>query len=97
MRIKVNFPMMEAMQKEFLDGANELESIMGQVRKQVQEIESEGLKGLAGSALCDALEGPLQNKLKELREKFLELADDVKKAAEFARQADQDSATDIRN
>lgn len=93
MKIKVVYPLMEAMQKEFTESANELEGMMSQVKKMQEQVENEGLKGLAGVALSESLEGPLQQKLKKMHLKFLELAEDIAKASEFARQADQDAAS----
>jgi WXG100 family type VII secretion target len=87
--IKVDYPLMDEMTQTFLQGAEQLQDTMQEMMTIANALEDGALLGRGGTAFTEALRGKLCPAIARLTSKFQELAEDVKKAKEYAQQADQ--------
>ena len=83
--VRMNYGSMEKMQKEFEGAASQLEDTRNEMQKVSQMMEDGALLGAGGDAYRDAINSQLIPALKELNEKMLELAQDIKGAVEATR------------
>lgn len=87
--IKVDYPLMDEMTQTFLKGVEQLQDTMQEMMSIANALEEGALLGRGGTAFTDAIRGKLCPAISKLTDKFQELAEDVKKAKEYAQQADQ--------
>jgi WXG100 family type VII secretion target len=89
--IKVDYPLMDEMTQTFLQGVEQLQDTMQEMMSIANALEDGALLGRGGVAFTEAIRGKLCPAIGRLTDKFQELSEDVKKAKEFAQQADQKS------
>lgn len=75
--IKLDKEMMLEMKNRFQKGAEELDRAIYQVQKIADEMETEGLQGMAGQAFVESMRQPMQKKLAFLRDRMEEMARDI--------------------
>jgi len=86
--IKMDYGLMEDMNRVFLQGVEQLQDTMQAMQNIVNEMEDGALLGRGGSAFTDAIRGKLTPAISRLSDKFQELAEDVQKAMEDMKSAD---------
>lgn len=86
--IKMDYGMMREMAQTFLQGANQLDETMSEMKSIAQTLEGGALLGRGGDAFVDAINTKLCPSITRLKDKFEELAQDVLKAMEDMQSAD---------
>lgn len=86
--IKMDYGMMREMAQTFLQGANQLDETMSEMKSIAQALEGGALLGRGGDAFVDAINTKLCPSINRLKDKFEELAQDVLKAMEDMQSAD---------
>lgn len=86
--IKMDYGMMREMAQTFLQGANQLDETMSEMKSIAQALEGGALLGRGGDAFVDAINTKLCPGITRLKDKFEELAQDVLKAMEDMQSAD---------
>ncbi len=89
--IRMDYGLMEDMNRTFLQGVEQLQDTMQAMQNVANELEDGALLGRGGVAFTEAIRGKLSPAISRLTEKFQELADDINKAMEDMRSADQTS------
>ena len=89
--IKMDYGLMEDMNRTFLQGVEQLQDTMQAMQNIANEMEDGALLGQGGAAFTEALRDKLSPAISRLIEKFEELADDINKAMEDMRSADESS------
>ena len=87
--IKLDYVKAEDMIKAFQAGQQDLQTAQTNMSKVAQQLEDGALLGKGGEEFKNAINGPLVGSIKKLEEKFQEMAEDVQKAIDFMKQADQ--------
>ncbi|MAT99799.1 MAG: hypothetical protein CL608_21880 [Anaerolineaceae bacterium] len=86
--IKMDYGLMEDMNKTFLQGVEQLQDTMQAMQNVANEMEDGALLGRGGTAFTEAIRGKLCPAISRLTDKFQELAEDINKAMEDMRSAD---------
>jgi WXG100 family type VII secretion target len=86
--IKMDYGLMEDMNRTFLQGVEQLQDTMQAMQSVANEIEDGALLGRGGTAFTEAIRGKLCPAISRLTDKFQELAEDINKAMEDMRSAD---------
>jgi WXG100 family type VII secretion target len=94
-QIKMNYPLMEQMEKEFQKGRSQLQHTAGELNKIAEKLEQGALLGQAGGAFSQAVRGPLMNAVNKIADKFEELENDLKFAANEMRQAEETAKKEL--
>jgi len=89
--IKMEFDLMEDMNKIFLQGVEQLQDTMSAMQSIANELEGGALLGRGGAAFADALRNKLCPAISRLDEKFNELAGDIMAAMQDMKSADASS------
>jgi WXG100 family type VII secretion target len=88
--IKLDYELADAMAKTFKQSAEQVESTIGEMKNIVGTLEGGALLGQGGASFVEAL-GRLDQSLKRLMAKFIELEADVQSAISSMRDADASS------
>ncbi len=86
--IKMDYGLMEDMNRTFLQGVEQLQDTMQAMQSVANEMEDGALLGRGGTAFTEAIRGKLCPAISRLTDKFQELAEDINKAMEDMRSAD---------
>jgi WXG100 family type VII secretion target len=86
--IKMDYGLMEDMNRTFLQGVEQLQDTMQAMQNVANEMEDGALLGRGGVAFTEAIRDKLCPAISRLTEKFQELAEDINKAMEDMRSAD---------
>ena len=86
--IKMDYGLMEDMNRTFLQGVEQLQDTMQAMQSVANEIEDGALLGRGGTAFTEAIRGKLCPAISRLTDKFQELAEDINKAMEDMKSAD---------
>lgn len=86
--IKMDYGLMEDMNRTFLQGVEQLQDTMQAMQSVANELEDGALLGRGGTAFTEAIRGKLCPAISRLTDKFQELAEDINKAMEDMRSAD---------
>lgn len=89
--IKMDYGLMEDMNKTFLQGVEQLQDTMQAMQNVANEMEDGALLGRGGTAFTEAIRGKLCPAISRLTDKFQELAEDINKAMEDMKSADTSS------
>ncbi len=89
--IKMDYGLMEDMNKTFLQGVEQLQDTMQAMQSIANEMEDGALLGRGGTAFTEAIRGKLCPAISRLTDKFQELAEDINKAMEDMKSADTSS------
>ena len=89
--IKMDYGLMEEMNKTFLQGVEQLQDTMQAMQNVANEMEDGALLGRGGTAFTEAIRGKLCPAISRLTDKFQELAEDINTAMEDMRSADTSS------
>jgi len=89
--IKMDYGLMEDMNRTFLQGVEQLQDTMQAMQNIANEMEDGVLLGRGGAAFTEALRDKLSPAISRLIDKFTELAEDINKAMEDMRSADESS------
>ncbi len=92
--IKMDYGMMEDMNRTFLQGVEQMQDTMQQMQSIANTFEDGALLGKGGSYFTDAVRGKLCPAIARLIEKFEELANDVNDAARLMQEAEE---SNVRN
>ncbi len=87
--IKMDYGLMEDMNRTFLQGVEQLQDTMQAMQNIANEMEDGALLGQGGAAFTEALRNKLSPAISRLIEKFEELAQDITKAMEDMQSADE--------
>ncbi len=90
-KIKMNYPKMEAMAKQFGDGSQQLQATKKTMQDVAAQLEGGALIGDAGTAFAQAIRGELVKSLDCLDQKFQELQKDVNEAMAKMKAADREA------
>jgi WXG100 family type VII secretion target len=90
-KIKIDYRQAEEMIQTFRKGKEQLHQTLVEMQGVANTIEGGALVGRGGDALKDSIRGKLCKSIDALSQKFGELEDDVKKAMDAMKQADQES------
>ncbi|GJM40361.1 MAG: hypothetical protein DHS20C20_06430 [Ardenticatenaceae bacterium] len=86
--IKMDYGLMEDMNRTFLQGVEQLQDTMQAMQSIANEMEDGALLGRGGTAFTEAIRGKLCPAVSRLTDKFQELAEDINKAVDDMRSAD---------
>ncbi len=86
--IKMDYGLMEDMNRTFLQGVEQLQDTMQAMQSIANEMEDGALLGRGGVAFTEALRDKMCPAISRLTDKFQELAEDINKAMEDMRSAD---------
>jgi WXG100 family type VII secretion target len=86
--IKMDYGLMEDMNRTFLQGVEQLQDTMQAMQSIANELEDGALVGRGGAAFTDAIRGKLCPAVSRLTDKFQELATDIQTAMEDMKSAD---------
>ena len=89
--IKMDYGLMEDMNRTFSQGVEQLQDTMQAMQNIANQMEDGALLGRGGAAFTEALRDKLTPAISRLIEKFEELAEDINKATEDMRSADESS------
>jgi len=89
--IRLVYGSAEDMSAAFKQGAENLQDISQEMQSLASTLEEGALKGTGGAAFVDALRGKLAPSLAKFIDKFQELDQDVQKAIQAMRRADEKS------
>jgi WXG100 family type VII secretion target len=89
--IKMDYGLMEDMSRTFAQGVEQLQDTMQAMQNVANELEDGALLGRGGVAFTEAIRNKLSPAISRLTEKFQELSEDVNKAMEDMKSADQSS------
>jgi uncharacterized protein YukE len=78
--VKMKYPSMEKMQKEFHGAHKQMEDAMREMKKLAKMMEDGALQGSGGDAFRDAINTKLLRRMKDLTAKMAELEKDIKDA-----------------
>lgn len=95
-KIKMEYPLMEAMAKSFNEGSQQLQGTGKSMAKIADDMEGGALKGDGGSAFADAIRSKLVPAINKLDAKFKELQGDILKAMQDMQSADKESKSQFR-
>jgi WXG100 family type VII secretion target len=87
--IKMDYGLMEDMNRTFLQGVEQLQDTMQAMQNVANELEDGALLGRGGVAFTEAIRGKLAPAVSRMTDKFQELAEDINKAMEDMKSADQ--------
>jgi len=87
--IRMDYGLMEDMNRVFQQGVEQLQDTMQAMQSIANELEDGALLGRGGVAFTEAIRGKLSPAISRLTDKFQELAEDINKAMEDMRSADQ--------
>jgi WXG100 family type VII secretion target len=90
-KIKMQYPLMEAMAKTFNEGAQQLQNTGKIMQQLAQQMEAGALKGDGGQAFSEAITSKLCPAINRLDGKFRELQGDILKAMQDMMSADTTS------
>ncbi len=83
--VRMNYPSMEKMSKEFHHAHQQIETSMREMEKVAKLMEDGALVGTGGDAFREAIRGKLIKRMKVLSDKMRELEQDIKGAVEATR------------
>ncbi|HZT07044.1 MAG TPA: WXG100 family type VII secretion target [Chloroflexota bacterium] len=86
--IKMEYPLMEEMKQTFQAGREQLQDASNTLKGIADKLEQGALLGQAGSALSEAVRGPLMGSVQKLSDKFEELQGDIQYAVDQMKQAE---------
>jgi WXG100 family type VII secretion target len=89
--IKMDYGMMEDMNRSFLQGVEQLQDTMQEMQSVANELEDGALLGRGGAAFTEAIRDKLCPAISRLTDKYQELADDIMKAMDDMKSADTSS------
>ena len=89
--IKMDYGMMEDMNRTFLQGVEQLQDTMSEMQSVANELEDGALLGRGGAAFTEAIRDKLCPAISRLTDKYNELAQDIQKAMEDMQSADSTS------
>jgi WXG100 family type VII secretion target len=89
--IKMDYGMMEDMNRSFLQGVEQLQDTMQEMQSVANELEDGALLGRGGAAFTEAIRDKLCPAISRLTDKYQELADDIVKAMDDMKSADTSS------
>ena len=89
--IRVVYELMDEMSHTFRQGVEQLQDTMQEMQSLANTMEEGALLGRGGVAFCDAIRSKLSPAIGRLTDKFEELDEDVRKAKEYAEEADKQS------
>jgi len=95
-KIKMEYPLMEAMAKTFGEGMQQLQQTSKAMAKIADDMEGGVLKGDGGSAFSDAIKSKLCPAINKLDAKFRELQGDITKAMNDMKSADKESKAQFK-
>ncbi len=90
-KIKMNYPKMEAMAKQFGQGSEQLKATKKAMSDIATTLEGGVLLGQAGKGFAEAVRDQLCPALEKLDQKFLELQKDVNEAMAKMKAADSEA------
>ena len=96
-KIKMNYPKMEAMAKQFGQGSEQLKATKKAMTDVAAILEGGALRGEAGKAFSEGIRDQLCPAIEKLDQKFLELQKDVQQAMEKMKAADSESKGRMAN
>jgi WXG100 family type VII secretion target len=85
----MDYGLMEDMNRTFLQGVEQLQDTMQAMQNVANELEDGALLGRGGVAFTEAIRGKLAPAVSRMTDKFQELAEDINKAMEDMKSADQ--------
>jgi WXG100 family type VII secretion target len=89
--IKMDYGMMEDMNRTFLQGVEQLQDTMQEMQSVANELEDGALLGRGGAAFTEAIRDKLCPAISRLTDKYNELAQDIMKAMDDMKSADTSS------
>jgi WXG100 family type VII secretion target len=89
--IKMDYGMMEDMNRSFLQGVEQLQDTMQEMQSVANELEDGALLGRGGAAFTEAIRDKLCPAISRLTDKYQELAEDIIKAMDDMKSADTSS------
>jgi WXG100 family type VII secretion target len=87
--IKLDYPLMEEMKKQFAEGRNTLEDTKTTVKDISDKLDAGALKGEAGDQFCDILSVKLAGAIDTIIKKFDEIEKDIQAAVDAMKAAEQ--------
>jgi WXG100 family type VII secretion target len=89
--IKMDYPLMEEMQRTFQSGRETLAETIGELKNIADKMEGGALLGDAGEAFADAVKAVLVDQVQKLSDKFEELEGDLAVAVNKMREAEKNT------
>lgn len=90
-KIKLDYGLAEEMIKTFQQGHQQLNDTLKEMQNIANTLEQGALRGDGGQAFVEAIRGKLVPAIGRLADKFNEEAEDVQKAVEYMKEADQEA------
>jgi WXG100 family type VII secretion target len=87
--IKMDYPLMEEMQRTFQAGREQLDETMNELKSIADKMEQGALKGDAGEAFAEGIRNELIGSVHKISDKFEELENDIKYAVDQMKQAEE--------
>jgi WXG100 family type VII secretion target len=91
-KIKMVYPLMDEMSKNFQQGAQTLEHTISEMQAIANTLQEGALLGRGGQAFTESIRNDLCPALSRMVEKFNELNQDIKFATDKMKAADRESA-----
>lgn len=76
--VSMNYDEVEAMERTIRNSADRLSDLMSDIEQIAAQIDNGVLLGAGGEALSDAFRSQMNSGIDRLKEKFIEVADDIK-------------------
>jgi uncharacterized protein YukE len=91
-KIKMDYGLMEEMRQAFIQATQQMDDTLHEAETIGGILEDGALLGTGGDAFVEAIRTGLSRSVGKLRDKFDELAQDIQRAVEEMRQAEEESA-----